>query len=107
MAPPTDLIFDGRDFIEIEGDRIDTQNTHGTGCTFSAAITALLSLGLSPLDAIAEAKEFVTDALRASYPIGEGHSPVNHLVGLNSRMPARSSAPSYAERSKGEANAIS
>jgi hydroxymethylpyrimidine/phosphomethylpyrimidine kinase len=92
-GPPIDLVFDGRNFIEFAGERIDTRNTHGTGCTFSAAITASLSLGLEPLDAIVEAKGFVTDALRASYSIGDGHSPVNHLVGLKTRRPSGAPSP--------------
>ncbi len=106
-GPPTDLIFDGRDFIELEGERVDTRNTHGTGCTFSAAITALLSLGLAPLDAIAEAKEFVTDALRASYSVGDGHSPVNHFVDLDTRRPTRPSSAQNTDCLKGEVNAVS
>ena len=81
-GPPTDIVFDGRGFIEIEGERIDTRNTHGTGCTFSAAITAYLARGVEPIEAIREAKVFVTSALRASYRIGDGHSPVNHFFGV-------------------------
>jgi hydroxymethylpyrimidine/phosphomethylpyrimidine kinase len=79
---PIDIVFDGRDYVDLPGKRIDTPNTHGTGCTFSAAITARLAHGDSPLDAIAAAKEFVGEALRASYRIGDGHSPVNHFFGL-------------------------
>ncbi len=76
---PVDLVYDGDRFVELPGTRIDTRNTHGTGCTFSAAITAHLARGLEPLGAVAAAKHYVTEALRASYPIGAGHSPVNHL----------------------------
>lgn len=76
---PNDLVFDGSTFTVIEGERIDTRNTHGTGCTFSAAITANLALGHAPLDAIVHAKEYITGALRASFAIGQGHSPVNHF----------------------------
>lgn len=106
-GPPTDVVFDGRNFVELDGERVDTRNTHGTGCTFSAAITALLSLGLDPLDAIVQAKAFVTDALRASYAIGDGHSPVNHLVGLNTRRPIRSSPSDPATSVKGVLDAVS
>lgn len=77
----TDLAYDGRDFIPVEGDRIETRNTHGTGCTFSAAITALLARGEDEIDAIRMAKRYVTTALKKSYIIGSGHSPVNHDVG--------------------------
>jgi hydroxymethylpyrimidine/phosphomethylpyrimidine kinase len=75
----TDIVFDGRDFTEFEAERIETLNTHGTGCTFSAAIAANLAKGRSPLKAIGAAKEYLTEALRSSYRIGGGHSPVNHF----------------------------
>jgi hydroxymethylpyrimidine/phosphomethylpyrimidine kinase len=81
-GPAVDLVFDGTSFTPIEGERIDTRNTHGTGCTFSAAITALLTFGLPELDAIQLAKRYIEAALRASYPIGSGHSPVNHATEL-------------------------
>ncbi len=77
-GPPEDLVYDGERFIRFSTDRVETQNTHGTGCTFAAAIAALLARGVPPLEAIAGAKAFVTRALRASYAIGSGHSPVNH-----------------------------
>jgi len=86
-GPPTDLVFDGQHYVEFESDRIDTTNTHGTGCTFSAAITAYLALGKEPLDAIGLAKEYLTGALRASYSIGAGHSPVNHFHNVRGRDP--------------------
>lgn len=76
---PDDLVYDGETFTLIHGKRIKTQNTHGTGCTFSAAIAANLAHGLGPLRAIEAAKEYITAALEASYAIGSGHSPVNHL----------------------------
>ncbi len=79
-GPPVDLVFDGTEFTAIEGERIRTNNTHGTGCTFSAAITAFLAHGLAPLVAIRMAKRYVEAALRDSYPIGNGHSPVNHFT---------------------------
>ncbi len=76
---PIDLVYDGSGFVELPGERIRTSNTHGTGCTFSAAITAYLAQGAETLEAIAQAKTFITDALRHSYAIGSGHSPVNHF----------------------------
>jgi hydroxymethylpyrimidine/phosphomethylpyrimidine kinase len=75
----TDLVFDGEIFAEFHAERIDTPNTHGTGCTFSAAIAALLARGLAPLEAIEAAKIWLTEAIRESYAIGDGHSPVNHF----------------------------
>jgi len=79
-GPAVDLVFDGETFTPVEGERIQTTNTHGTGCTFSAAIVALLAHGLEPLDAIRLAKRYIEAALRDSYAIGEGHSPVNHFT---------------------------
>ncbi|MCC6945276.1 MAG: bifunctional hydroxymethylpyrimidine kinase/phosphomethylpyrimidine kinase [Thermomicrobiales bacterium] len=76
---PDDLVFDGSDFTTLPGKRIDTRNTHGTGCTFSAAIAAGLALGDEPLDAISRAKDYISLALEQSYAIGSGHSPVNHF----------------------------
>jgi hydroxymethylpyrimidine/phosphomethylpyrimidine kinase len=76
---PVDIVFDGDGFHDLDAAWVDTQNTHGTGCTFSAAIAAHLARGAEPLLAIAAAKHFITDALRASYAIGAGHSPVNHF----------------------------
>ena len=79
---PIDLVFDGETFTELPAERIETNNTHGTGCTFSAAITAYLARGLPPGDAIGEAKRFITGALQASFQIGAGHSPVNHFFAI-------------------------
>ncbi|MDQ3227642.1 MAG: bifunctional hydroxymethylpyrimidine kinase/phosphomethylpyrimidine kinase [Chloroflexota bacterium] len=75
----TDIVYDGQTFTAFSAERIDTQNTHGTGCTFSAAITAHLACGLAPLAAIEAAKVWLTGAIRESYAIGDGHSPVNHF----------------------------
>jgi hydroxymethylpyrimidine/phosphomethylpyrimidine kinase len=78
-GPPNDLLYDGSDYVEFPGERVDTVNTHGTGCTFSAAIAANLARGLDPTTAVAAAKRYVTEALRTSYAVGNGHSPVNHF----------------------------
>ncbi len=84
---PIDVVFDGIDFVEFATERVDTENTHGTGCTFSAAITAYLARGYQPLDAIGAAKEYLTAALKASYRIGDGHSPVNHFHNVRINEP--------------------
>ncbi len=77
---PIDLLYDGAAFIAIgSGPRIDTPNTHGTGCTFAAAITAGLARGDDVEVAVRQAKEYLTAALRASYSVGAGHSPVHHF----------------------------
>ena len=79
-----DLVFDGEAFHGLEGERIETTHTHGTGCTFSAAIAAELAKGADVLDAITRAKSYLADALRASYAVGAGHSPPNHLFAFTS-----------------------
>lgn len=86
---PVDLVFDGTNMTEIPGRRIDTANTHGTGCTFSAAIAAYLAHGDAALTAIERAKQFISSALEASYAIGEGHSPVNHFFAVPTQWPDR------------------
>lgn len=76
---PVDVVFDGENYHEFAVERVDTENTHGTGCTFSAAIAAYLAREFTPIEAIAGAKDYLTGALRSSYSIGDGHSPVNHF----------------------------
>lgn len=79
---PVDLVYHEGIFTPFEGTRVDTENTHGTGCTFSAAITAFLALGFPTLESIRLAKSYIQNALEHSYKIGEGHSPVNHFAPL-------------------------
>jgi hydroxymethylpyrimidine/phosphomethylpyrimidine kinase len=74
-----DLVYDGAEMRWLPAEHIDTPHTHGTGCTFSAAIAAFLAKGHTPLEAIARAKDYLTAALRAAQPIGAGHSPVHHF----------------------------
>jgi hydroxymethylpyrimidine/phosphomethylpyrimidine kinase len=74
-----DLLFDGRSFEVLSGRRIETRHTHGTGCTFSAAIAACLARGMSPLEAAREARAFLQGAIEHAEPLGTGHGPVNHL----------------------------
>jgi hydroxymethylpyrimidine/phosphomethylpyrimidine kinase len=74
----TDLLFDGHAYHTFTSERFDTPNTHGTGCTFSAAIAAGLARGLGLLDAVGLAKRYVTEAIRHSRPLGGGHGPVAH-----------------------------
>ncbi len=75
----TDIYFDGRNFREFTAIRVRTDNTHGTGCTFSAAIAAGLAKGLDVPGAIALAKSYVTLALQHSFAIGRGHAPPHHF----------------------------
>ena len=74
-----DILFDGTDFHDYVGPRIDTKNTHGTGCTFASAIAAYLALGDPVPEAVRRAKDYLTEAIRHSYDIGHGHGPVHHF----------------------------
>jgi hydroxymethylpyrimidine kinase/phosphomethylpyrimidine kinase len=78
----TDVFCDGSRLVELEGERIETQNTHGSGCVFSAAITALLARGSEPLDAVREAKSFTAHAIAGSLEVGRGHGPVNPMFAV-------------------------
>jgi len=77
-----DVFFDGSQTIELHAERIATPNTHGSGCVFSAAITAGLARGLTPLEAVLEAKAFITNAIASALEIGHGHGPVNPMFAL-------------------------
>ena len=78
-GPAADLFYDGKEFREFTSKRFDTVNTHGTGCTFASAAAAGLAQGKPVIDAVAQAKEYVTEAIRQSYPLGQGHGPVHHF----------------------------
>lgn len=72
-----DIFFDGRDFLEFGADRIDSDWVHGSGCTFSAAITARLALGDELVEAVAFARGFISEAIRKAPKVGRGISPVH------------------------------
>ena len=79
----TDLFYLTREdrFVMLEGDRIETRNNHGTGCTLSSAIASYLAKGFTTEDAVRKAKIYITEAIRsgAAYELGGGHGPVNHF----------------------------
>jgi hydroxymethylpyrimidine/phosphomethylpyrimidine kinase len=75
-----DILFDGARWREFSAPRISTGHTHGTGCTYSAALTAGLARGLSLGDAVARAKEFISEAIRSNPGLGRGAGPVNHFA---------------------------
>ncbi len=79
VADPVDVYFDGERFVELRGDRILTRHTHGTGCTFSAAIAAFIARGLPVDAAVAGAKNYITEAIRHAPGLGSGHGPVEHF----------------------------
>lgn len=86
-AAATDVLYDGHGFLEITSERIDSRNTHGTGCTLSAAIAALLARGRSVPEAVRGAKEYITGAIRHGLELGDGYGPTNH--GWDSTMRPR------------------
>ena len=78
-GPATDLFYDGVRFQEFSAPRIDTVNTHGTGCTFASAVAAGLAKGLEVVESVELAKDYVTEAIRRSFPVGRGHGPLHHF----------------------------
>jgi hydroxymethylpyrimidine/phosphomethylpyrimidine kinase len=78
-----DLLYDGSNFIEFQAPRINTKNTHGTGCTFASAIAAELAKGFDIKQAVHTAKSFITAAIQKAdnLRIGKGHGPTNHSQG--------------------------
>lgn len=80
----TDLLHDGDVMIEMPGQRIETRNTHGTGCTLSAALATLLAQGLTAQEAAAQAKAYLVKAITESsqLSVGHGHGPVHHFHSL-------------------------
>lgn len=78
----TDILYTGEKFIPFTSPRIDTKNTHGTGCTLSSAIASNLGRGLDVEQAIGEAKKYITIAIEHSLAIGKGVGPTNHFYSL-------------------------
>src|SRR5258707_14155121 len=89
MERAVDVLFDGTDLVQLGGDRVKTENTHGTGCTIPSAITPLLASGRSLLEAATLAKAYVTKAIEKSYPIGKGRLPLDHFYRQRIEPPAR------------------
>lgn len=73
-----DLLYDGDSFYEFTSTRVNTKHTHGTGCTFSAAIAAEVAKGKSVSEAVCLGKVFITAAIEDQLGIGAGHGPTNH-----------------------------
>lgn len=83
---PVDILLNEKDkFSSFSAVRINTKNTHGTGCTLSSAITANLAKGMSPEDSVAKAKDYVTAAIANAQEIGHGHGPTNHFYFLSEK----------------------
>jgi len=75
-----DLLFDGNECHLFSAERIFTNNTHGTGCSYASAVSAFLAQGEPLKSAVEKAKQFITAAIRLARPLGKGHSPVNHYL---------------------------
>jgi hydroxymethylpyrimidine kinase/phosphomethylpyrimidine kinase len=73
----TDLLYDGKDFEALSSSRIETKNTHGTGCTFASAIATFLAAGDDAPEAVRKAKTFITLAIQAGLGLGKGIGPTN------------------------------
>jgi hydroxymethylpyrimidine/phosphomethylpyrimidine kinase len=81
-----DVLYDGDTFRSFTASRVDTSNTHGTGCTFASAIAAHLAHGRDLPEAIDRAKRYLTGALRHSLDLGKGHGPTNHFFHLDADL---------------------
>ncbi len=81
-----DLLFDGEKFTEYRSERIDSKQTHGSGCTFASAVTASLAKGYEIKEAVQEAKQFITIAIEQQLHIGSGHGPTNHFAYKQRKM---------------------
>ena len=79
-----DVLFDGTDFYEFDSHRVNTTHDHGAGDTLATAVACALAHGLTVPDAVSFGKRWVTECLRAAYPLGHGHGPVSPLFRLSS-----------------------
>ena len=86
LAPPAEandvLYYDGDAYL-YAAPRVDTKHTHGTGCTYSAAITALLARGVDLVHAVGQAKQFIHSAIATNPGLGKGLGPVNHFARIS------------------------
>jgi hydroxymethylpyrimidine/phosphomethylpyrimidine kinase len=78
VGDAVDILTNGEELIELATPRLDTVHTHGTGCTLASAIAAYLAQGRSVPDAVRAAKDYVTGAIAAGFPLGSGIGPVDH-----------------------------
>ncbi len=80
VGEPVDILCSGSTVIKLPGTRIETRHTHGTGCTYAAAITAALAIGEPIADAVSRAKRYVQLAIESAPGLGSGQGPVNHFA---------------------------
>lgn len=91
--PVLDLLVHTGGVEEIRAQRINTSSTHGTGCTFSAAIAGGLASGLNTANAVARARTYLTEALASAPALGHGHGPLNHFPIPQVPRPAAGAVP--------------
>ena len=84
-ADIVDLLYDGHRFVEFRTERVPGTSTHGTGCTFAAAVTAHLARGRALDEAIPQAQAYVADAIRHAPRLGRGHGPMDHFPDRSDR----------------------
>ena len=89
LEKPVDVVWEGGEVTQLAGDAVKSENTHGSGCTFSSAIAAQLALGLQLREAAILAKAYVTKAIEKSYSVGKGHGPLNHFYRFYQEPPTR------------------
>jgi len=89
MERAIDVLFDGSEMVQLGGDKVKSENTHGTGCTFASAIAAQLAGGRTLVEAATLAKAYVTKAIEKAYPVGKGRIPLDHFYRLKIEPLAR------------------
>ncbi len=89
MDRAVDVVFDGNEMVQLGGDKVKMENTHGTGCTFASALTAQLAAGRALIEAATLAKAYVTKAIEKGYAIGKGRMPLDHFYRLKIEPLAR------------------
>jgi hydroxymethylpyrimidine/phosphomethylpyrimidine kinase len=89
MERAVDVLFDGSEMVQLGGEKVKTENTHGTGCTFASALAAQLAGSRALNEAATLAKAYVTKAIEKGFPIGKGRIPVDHFYRQRVEPPAR------------------
>src|SRR5438477_5411001 len=82
MDRAIDVVLDGTEIVQLGGDKVKFENTHGTGCTFASALTAQLAAGRGLIEAATLAKAYVTKAIEKGYAVGKGRVPLDHFYRL-------------------------
>src|SRR6266851_5981492 len=89
MDRAVDVVFDGNELVQLGGDTVKIESTHGTGCTFASALTAQLAAGRGLIEAATLAKAYVTKAIEKGYAVGKGRMPLDHFYRLKIEPLAR------------------